>query len=158
MEITRKEARTADQAAVEAAKPLAARSIPSRPPEAPVEETREACFSTMTARRCAAATFTRSRSHRPIGRFCRSWNQHCQPSTWTKPADEILAKLNRQTTQRRALGRSTHHLARGINSTAGGFTFVDSYRGNLALQIDRQEHSFCTPNATATGLPGGLRW
>ena len=46
MAITRKEARTADQAAVEAAKPLAARSIPSRPPEAPVEETREACFST----------------------------------------------------------------------------------------------------------------
>ena len=33
-----------------------------------------------------------------IGRFCRSWNQHCQPFAWTRPADEILAKLNRQTT------------------------------------------------------------
>ena len=33
-----------------------------------------------------------------IGRFYRSWNQHCQPVAWTKPAEEILAKLNRQTT------------------------------------------------------------
>jgi transposase len=33
-----------------------------------------------------------------IGRFCQSWNEHCQPFSWTKPADEILAKLNRQTT------------------------------------------------------------
>jgi hypothetical protein len=32
-----------------------------------------------------------------IGRFCQSWNQHCQPFSWTKPADQILAKLNRQT-------------------------------------------------------------
>jgi transposase len=33
-----------------------------------------------------------------ISRFCAAWNQHCQPFAWTKPADEILAKLNRQTT------------------------------------------------------------
>jgi hypothetical protein len=26
-----------------------------------------------------------------------SWNQHCQPFAWTKPAEEILAKLNRRT-------------------------------------------------------------
>jgi transposase len=32
-----------------------------------------------------------------IGRFCQSWNKHCQPFTWTKPAGEILTKLNRQT-------------------------------------------------------------
>jgi transposase len=32
-----------------------------------------------------------------IGRFCQSWNEHCQPFSWTKPADHILAKLNRQT-------------------------------------------------------------
>jgi hypothetical protein len=32
-----------------------------------------------------------------IGRFCQSWNQHCQPFSWTKPADQILTKLNRQT-------------------------------------------------------------
>jgi transposase len=32
-----------------------------------------------------------------IGRFCQSWNEHCQPFPWTKPADQILAKLNRKT-------------------------------------------------------------
>ena len=32
-----------------------------------------------------------------ITRFCAAWNEHCQPFAWTKPADEILAKLNRQT-------------------------------------------------------------
>ncbi len=30
-----------------------------------------------------------------ISRFCQSWNEHCQPFSWTKPATEILAKLNR---------------------------------------------------------------
>jgi transposase len=29
-----------------------------------------------------------------IGRFCAGWNQRCQPFTWTKDADQILAKLN----------------------------------------------------------------
>jgi hypothetical protein len=33
-----------------------------------------------------------------IGRFCAGWNQRCEPFTWTKPADEILAYLNRHTT------------------------------------------------------------
>lgn len=28
-----------------------------------------------------------------IDRFCRSWNEHCQLFTWTRSADEILAKL-----------------------------------------------------------------
>jgi len=32
-----------------------------------------------------------------ISRFCAAWNERCQPFSWTKPADEILAKLNRQT-------------------------------------------------------------
>ncbi len=32
-----------------------------------------------------------------ITRFCTAWNECCQPFAWTKPADEILAKLNRQT-------------------------------------------------------------
>ena len=31
-----------------------------------------------------------------ISRFCQSWNEHCQPFSWTKPADQILAKLNRK--------------------------------------------------------------
>jgi hypothetical protein len=34
-----------------------------------------------------------------IGRFCAAWNQHCQPFAWTKPANEILAKLKGQTLQ-----------------------------------------------------------
>jgi DDE superfamily endonuclease len=29
-----------------------------------------------------------------IGRFCQSWNEHCQPFSWTRPADELLAKLD----------------------------------------------------------------
>jgi hypothetical protein len=33
-----------------------------------------------------------------IGRFCDGWNQRCQPFTWTKDANQILAKLNRQAT------------------------------------------------------------
>jgi transposase len=33
-----------------------------------------------------------------IRRFCAAWNQHCQPFAWTKPADELLAKLNRHAT------------------------------------------------------------
>jgi hypothetical protein len=36
-----------------------------------------------------------------IRRFCDAWNQRCQPFTWTKDADQILAKLNRQTPQQR---------------------------------------------------------
>ena len=33
-----------------------------------------------------------------IGRFCDGWNQRCQPFAWTKDADQILTKLNRQNT------------------------------------------------------------
>jgi hypothetical protein len=29
-----------------------------------------------------------------IGRFCQGWNQRCQPFTWTKDGDQILATLN----------------------------------------------------------------
>jgi hypothetical protein len=32
-----------------------------------------------------------------IRRSCAAWDQYCQPFAWTKPADEILANLNRQT-------------------------------------------------------------
>ena len=35
---------------------------------------------------------------RAIRRFRDGWNQRCQPFTWTKDADQILAKLNRQNT------------------------------------------------------------
>jgi transposase len=37
-----------------------------------------------------------------IRRFCEGWNQRCQPFTWTKDADNILTKFNRQTLQERA--------------------------------------------------------
>jgi transposase len=30
-----------------------------------------------------------------------AWNQRCQPFAWTKDADQILSKLNRQTLQQR---------------------------------------------------------
>jgi hypothetical protein len=33
-----------------------------------------------------------------IRQFCHGWNQRCQLFTWTKDADQILAKLNRQAT------------------------------------------------------------
>jgi hypothetical protein len=33
-----------------------------------------------------------------IGRFCDGWNQRCRPLAWTKDANHILAKLNRQNT------------------------------------------------------------
>jgi hypothetical protein len=36
-----------------------------------------------------------------IGRFCDGWNQRCQPFAWSKDADQILARLNRQTTPAR---------------------------------------------------------
>jgi transposase len=36
-----------------------------------------------------------------IARFCESWNQRCQPFRWTKDADQILGKLNRQPPQQR---------------------------------------------------------
>jgi transposase len=47
-----------------------------------------------------------------IGRFCAAWNQHCQPFVWTKPANEILAKLNRQT----ASAASPGHLKARVRS------------------------------------------
>jgi hypothetical protein len=46
-----------------------------------------------------------------ISRFCTAWNQRCQPFSWTKPADEILSKLDRQTTQRRST--SSHSRRQG---------------------------------------------
>jgi transposase len=30
-----------------------------------------------------------------IGRFCRAWNQRCQPFVWVKDADEILGRFTR---------------------------------------------------------------
>jgi hypothetical protein len=36
-----------------------------------------------------------------IRRFCDGWNQRCRPFAWTKDADQILAKLNRQPPQQR---------------------------------------------------------
>jgi hypothetical protein len=39
-----------------------------------------------------------------IRRFCDGWNQRCQPFTWTKDADQILAKLNVDPAEAGAVG------------------------------------------------------
>jgi hypothetical protein len=47
-----------------------------------------------------------------IRRFCDGWNQRCRPFTWTKDADQILAKLKRQIPQRwatRVLCQPAHY-------------------------------------------------
>jgi hypothetical protein len=28
-----------------------------------------------------------------IGWFCTTWNEHCERFAWTKPADQVLARL-----------------------------------------------------------------
>jgi hypothetical protein len=33
-----------------------------------------------------------------IRHVCAAWNERCRPFSWTKPAEEILTKLDRQTT------------------------------------------------------------
>jgi hypothetical protein len=33
-----------------------------------------------------------------ITRYIKAWNDRCEPFAWTKDADAILAKANRQTT------------------------------------------------------------
>jgi transposase len=35
-----------------------------------------------------------------IGQFIDGWNDRCQPFAWTKPADELLAKIKRKQTSR----------------------------------------------------------
>jgi transposase len=35
-----------------------------------------------------------------IGQFIDGWNDRCQPFAWTKPADELLAKIKRKETSR----------------------------------------------------------
>ena len=35
-----------------------------------------------------------------IGQFIDGWNDRCQPFVWTKPADELLAKIKRKETSR----------------------------------------------------------
>jgi hypothetical protein len=37
-----------------------------------------------------------------IRAFIDGWNNRCHPFAWTKTADEILKKANRQTLQKRA--------------------------------------------------------
>jgi hypothetical protein len=113
---------------------LAARPI-RRGPEALVEETTEGSFSTSDRQAVRRDHFTSVTGlATTIGRFCRSWNKHCQPFAWTRAADEVLAKLNRQTTS------ATEHQGDQRTIWPEGFDpsrrlhIVDSYRGNLALQ------------------------
>ena len=39
-----------------------------------------------------------------IRRFCDGWNQRCQPSTWTKDADQSFAKFKGPTAMQAADG------------------------------------------------------
>ena len=54
-----------------------------------------------------------------ISRFCQSWNQHCQPFSWTKPADQILAKLHRQGTSARSHELWLRPVARRLGGDSG---------------------------------------
>ena len=134
MAITRKEAVRPGQA-VEAAKPVGGEVDSVEALEAPVEETKEVFFFIIDRQALRRGDFTNVTDlTAAIARFCRNWNEHCQPFTWTKPADEILAKLNRQTTS------ATEHQGDQRTIWPEGFDpsrrlhIVDSYRGNLALQ------------------------
>jgi hypothetical protein len=43
------------------------------------------------------------RVHREIDAFTGTWNKHSRPFTWTKDADEILAKIERMKTEAKDL-------------------------------------------------------
>jgi transposase len=49
-----------------------------------------------------------------IRRFCDGWNQRCQPSVWTKDADQILTQLRRQNTS-----ATEHQVCRSPRGRAG---------------------------------------
>jgi len=50
-----------------------------------------------------------------IGEFIDGWNERCQPFTWTKTAEELLAKIRRKETSRARHSEpdSSSHARRG---------------------------------------------
>ena len=58
----------------------------------------EAFFAIITRQAIRRASFTSVREVTgAIRRFIDAWNQRCEPFTWTKTPDQMLAKANRQT-------------------------------------------------------------
>ena len=67
----------------------------------------ECFFSVITRQAIRRGTFTSVRElTAAIGAFIDNWNDHPHPFTWTKDADEILAKIERAKAKTSAL---THH-------------------------------------------------
>jgi hypothetical protein len=57
----------------------------------------ESFFAIITRQAIRRASFTSVRQVTDaIRTFIDAWNQRCVPFVWTKTADEILAKANRQ--------------------------------------------------------------
>ena len=59
----------------------------------------EIFFAIITRQAIRRGTFTSVRELvQAVGRYIKAWNERCEPFAWTKDADAILAKANRQTT------------------------------------------------------------
>jgi hypothetical protein len=59
----------------------------------------EVCFCIIERQTIHRGTFASVRDLMiKIRAFITGWNDRCQPFTWTKTADQILTKANRQTT------------------------------------------------------------
>ena len=60
----------------------------------------ECFFSVITRQAIRRGSFTSVKElTAAIGAFIDSWNDHPGPFTWTKDADEILARINRAKTK-----------------------------------------------------------
>jgi hypothetical protein len=67
----------------------------------------EIFFSIITRQAIRRGTFTSVKElTATIGAFIDRWNEHPRPVTWTKDADEILAKIDRAKAKTSVL---THH-------------------------------------------------
>jgi hypothetical protein len=67
----------------------------------------ECFFSVITRQAIRRGPFTSVKElTATIGAFIDHWNEHPRPFTWTKDADEILAKIERAKAKTSAL---THH-------------------------------------------------
>jgi hypothetical protein len=67
----------------------------------------ECFFSVITRQAIRRGTFSSVKElTAAIGAFTDRWNEHPRPFSWTKDADEILAKIERAKAKTSAL---THH-------------------------------------------------
>jgi hypothetical protein len=63
----------------------------------------EVFFSIITRQAIRRGTFTSVKDLiNKIGAFIDGWNDRCQPFVWTKPANELLARIKRKETSRAA--------------------------------------------------------